>query len=307
MPLIQEMLRAEASVTSQAELLLRDLGRHPIDAMEQAAQAYAAAAEAIRASPIDRQLVENSQRLLRAIEEPDLARLNRNIKNKNTGANRTLKAAGDAWLEFWSRYAQKVAFQLVWRHFRRGVSEIYRLHITSAAGRLRQQVEAAALLEIFQRRNRQGVHSMIRSTTTRSCSGASARREEGPAEPQPGVRVQVRVCRRNASVHRLRGVRGLLSTDARLQEVSLADEDFSASDPFLVPPDGRVLPANAGAHSQRARHDHVGTANAGTEGPAGGAEQDCRNSLVGAGAGVRGPRSRPAQHLPPRSEPRATE
>jgi hypothetical protein len=291
---IHEMLRAEVSVTEQAELLLRDLGRYPIDAMDEAAAAYRAAADAIRASPIDRQLVEKSQHALRAVGRDDLALLNGYIKDSNTSVNPILKSAADAWLEFWSRYAQKVAFQLVWRHFRRGVSEIYRLHITSAAGRLRQQVEAAALLEVFQRRIRQGVHWLDPEydhqklfwglqpdvkKVLRSRNLEFAYKYGSAVGMHPSIASAVYAVRYEPTPDSI--------------EVSLADEDFNANDPFSF--DVAVaLPANTGANSSRTRRRYVGTANARTERAAGGAQQVGRKCLVGVGAEIRRPRSRSA-------------
>lgn len=162
MGLIRKLLEVEASIVSQAELLLKPLGTYGVDSLEYAARAYDLAAELIRNSGVDAKLLESARTKLKAVDsDKDLALLNAYIHDQNTGSvPKPIREAGDAWIKTWGRHSQVVAFALVRRHFRRGVSEIYRLHITSAAGRLRQQVEAAALIELFEDRPRQGMNWM---------------------------------------------------------------------------------------------------------------------------------------------------
>jgi hypothetical protein len=57
---------------------------------------------------------------LKSLERAELKRFNADLKDASFRANRKIRATASDWIELWAWYAQKVAYQLIWRHFRWG-------------------------------------------------------------------------------------------------------------------------------------------------------------------------------------------
>jgi hypothetical protein len=120
---IDGYLKREESLGSQSEILLRDLGKFSIDAFEMVAQAFEGVSRALDQTPVDGRIAETAKSTLKKVAPVQLPRLNAFIKDSKTKANKTLRAAGEARLALWARYAQKIAVQHVLRQFRWGATE----------------------------------------------------------------------------------------------------------------------------------------------------------------------------------------
>jgi site-specific DNA-adenine methylase len=155
---IDRYLEVEASLGKQSEVLLKDLGKYSLETFELIAEAFEAAATTLNASSVDAEVTDRAKAKLAELDQDDLPRLNRFINDQNTRVNGVLRSAAEAWMAMWARYAQKIAFQHIYRQFRWGATDIRRLRITSAWGRARNQVEALAYAELFSTRPRQALH-----------------------------------------------------------------------------------------------------------------------------------------------------